>query len=229
MNATKSSSMSQYLIVGILTVQVFLSIVLLLRVYSLEQSIVQYTQSSRTATNAESAPFVEGVSPDDDPSLGPATAPVTIVEFSDFQCPYCAQSVPILKELMSKYPDQVRLIYRDFPLETIHPDSMNASLAAECANGQGHFWEMYEMLFNNQDALDVASLEDYAKGIGLDIAKFRECMSSQRYLDEILNDMADGQSYGVRGTPTFFVSGHRLTGSSLETLEQVVEQVLSEK
>lgn len=217
-----------FLVLGVLILQVILSAGLFFRIDQVYRLVV--ASGSVTNTSTTDTTFVSGVSPDDDPSLGPATAPVTIVEFSDFQCPFCARSAPVLKELLSKYPDQVRLVYRDFPIETIHSNAIDAALAAECADEQGAFWNMHDALFADQDALDIASLEEHARQIGLDMPKFTECLSTQRYLDEVRQDMADGRSYGVGGTPTFFINGYRLVGAhDLSVFEQQIEQALSNK
>jgi protein-disulfide isomerase len=230
MSTDNTKSTSQYLVIGILTAQVLLSVLLLLRIHSLEQSVVQSVQAIRNTTDSTPAVFVADVLPGDGPSRGPAMAPVTIIEFSDFQCPYCAQAIPMLKRLMDKYSDQVRFVYRNFPLETIHPNALNAALAAECANEQEHFWQMHDALFADQKVLDVSYLEERAIQVGLDMVKFRECMSTQRYIDKVRQDVTDGQKYGVRGTPTFFVNGYRYTGSlDFDTFDQIVQQALSNK
>ena len=158
--------------------------------------------------------------PDDDPSFGDANAPITVVEFSDFQCPYCSRffklTLPSIEENYIK-TGKVRLVYRDFPLD-IHPQSMTSAIAAECANDQGKFKEMHDMLFdqqqlwsNNDKAVDV--FKDFAKKIGLDTKQFSECYGSQKHADEIRKDLVDGAAFGVNGTPGFFINGKTLSGA----------------
>lgn len=173
---------------------------------------------------------VENVSIDDDPIMGPEDAPVTIVEFSDFQCPYCQRSADeVLPLVFEEYGDQVRLVYRDFPLTQIHPQALPAALAAECADDQDKFWEYHDLLFANQNALDDASLKAYAAEVGLDEAAFDQCYSSQEHLDEVRTDYQDGLTYGVSGTPAFFVNGLRIVGAQPFTVfQQAIDQALAE-
>ena len=135
-----------------------------------------------------------GVS-DDDPSMGPIDAPVTIVEFSDFQCPFCARVQPTVKQIVEEYGDQVRIIYRDFPLG-FHQDAQKAAEAAECADDQGMFWEYHDLLFANQGALGVESLKQHATDLGLDRTEFDSCLDSGRYENEVKEDFA-GQFEGI--------------------------------
>jgi protein-disulfide isomerase len=192
------------------------------------QVVAQPTQAAATPTPLPAV--VENVSIDDDPIMGPVDAPVTIVEFSDFQCPYCEQAASsVLPQIFQQYPDEVRLVYRDFPLTQIHPQALPAALAAECADDQGKFWEYHDLLFANQSALDDASLEAYAAQIGLDQAVFDQCYTSQEHLDEIRHDYEDGLTYGVSGTPAFFVNGIRIVGAQpLAVFQQAIEQALAE-
>jgi protein-disulfide isomerase len=119
-------------------------------------------------------------------------------------------------------------VYRDFPLTQLHPRALPAALAADCANAQGKFWQYHDLLFANQSALDDASLEAYAAQLGLDQATFDECYTSREYFDEVAADFQDGVDYGVSGTPTFFVNGHRLVGAQpFAAVQQVIEQVLA--
>lgn len=158
--------------------------------------------------------------PDDDPFFGDANAPVTIVEFSDFQCPYCSRFVTNTLSLIEENyikTGKVRLVYRDFPLD-IHPQSTLAAESAECANEQGKFREMHDMLFSEQSQWsgnpDAEKLmKDYAKKIGLDTKKFNTCVSNQTYASEIRKDLVDGATVGVNGTPGFFINGKELSGA----------------
>lgn len=152
------------------------------------------------------------VSVDDDPSIGPEDAPVTIVEFSDFECPYCGKVVPTVKQILKEYEGKVRLVFRDFPLG-FHQNAQKAAEAAECADDQDKFWEYHYKLFENQKALDVSSLKQYAKDLGLDSSEFNTCLDSGKHEEEVKKDMAEGQSYGVSGTPAFFINGIKVSGA----------------
>ena len=171
---------------------------------------------------------VENVSVDDDPSWGPADAPVTIVEFSDFQCPYCARFVTqTLPQIKQTYEGKVRFVFRDFPLSQIHENAEKASEAAECANEQGKFWEYHDKLFSSQSALDVASLKSYASQLGLDTATFDQCLDSSKYAQEVQKDLQDGTSYGVDGTPAFFVNGLLVVGAQpFASFQEVIDAAL---
>jgi len=170
------------------------------------------------------------VSVDDDPSWGPADAPVTVVEFSDFQCPYCARFVTdTYPQIKQQYEGKIRFVFRDFPLSTIHENAEKAAEAAGCANEQGKFWEYHDILFNNQQALDVASLKNYASQLGLDTAAFNQCLDSGTRAQEIQKDYQDGISYGVQGTPAFFVNGLLVSGAQpLSVFQSAIDAALQE-
>jgi protein-disulfide isomerase len=154
------------------------------------------------------------VSVDDDPALGPADAPVTIVEFSDFQCPYCARfQTETLPQIIQNYGDKVRFVYRDFPLTSLHANALKAAEASECADDQGAYWKYHDLLFQNQSALDDASLKNYAATLGLDTAAFNQCLDSDSTMSEIQKDYQDGITAGVQGTPAFFVNGNLIEGA----------------
>ena len=202
-----------WLIMGILVVQVVLLLLLIQRVRALEQIF------------GPQPPIMLDRVPDErGHEFGPQGALVTIVEFADYQCPYCGAAAEPVKELLSKYPDEVRLIYRHFPLEG-HAEAFQAAEAAECAGEQGRFWEMHEMLFANQKALGFDFLQDYAGKIGLDQNQFMDCMESGRTAALVKQDMSDGMKYGVNGTPTFFVNQRMVVG--LAGLESAIEDVIS--
>jgi len=173
------------------------------------------------------------VSLDDDPVKGSPDAPVTIVEFSEFQCPYCGlyvrETFPKIDETYVK-TGKVKYVFRDFPLTSIHPNAQKAAEAAGCAAQQGKFWEYHDILFTHQDALDVPSLKQYAADLGLDTAQFDACLDSGAMADEVAKDMADGQQYGVTGTPAFFVNGIKLTGAQpFEAFQELIEEELAKK
>jgi protein-disulfide isomerase len=195
------------------------------------QVVVQQPAESEAAAQPTEPPaVVDNVSVDDDPFMGPEDAPVTIVEFSDFQCPYCERAfTDVLPQVLDTYGDQVRLVYRDFPLTQIHPQALPAAIAADCANDQGKFWEYHDLLFSNQSALDDASLKSYADQLGLDQTAFDECVSTQAPFEEIRNDYQDGVNYGVSGTPTFFINGVRVTGAQpFAVFQAIIDQALAE-
>ena len=148
------------------------------------------------------------VSVDDDPSMGEKTAKVVIVDFSDYQCPFCARFVRETKpQIVQNYikTGKVRYVFRDLPLESIHPHAFKAAEAANCAGEQGKFWEMHELLFQNARALAPAALPTYAQTVGLDGAKFAQCLQSGKYAAEVRKDMADAGATGVQGTPGFVI------------------------
>ncbi len=186
--------------------------------------------ATQPAAGQPTLPAVVDVSVDDDPARGPEDAAVTIIEFSDFQCPYCGRFFQqTLPQLMAQYGDRVRFVYRDFPLDQIHPNARNAAIAAECADDQGKFWEYHDVLFSNQQALGVADLKRYAEQLGLDVAAFSQCLDSQKYNDEVNADLRDGLQAGVTGTPTFFINGRRVVGAQpLQTFQTLIDQALAE-
>src|SRR3989344_3697065 len=194
---------------------------------------------SFSAADPASAPNRMEVSADDDPVLGAANAPVTIIEFSDFQCPYCRQFWrDTLPQIKANYIDKglVKLVYRDFPLSNIHPSAQAAAEAGECAQSQGKFWEFHDAVFAAQDeqsAGTVAFTADDVKSWGAEVglvAAFNECVDSGSNRAEVLKDFQDGAKAGVGGTPTFFVNGIAVEGALPYTqFQQLLDQELSEK
>ncbi len=170
------------------------------------------------------------VSTDDDPSIGPENAPVTIIEFSDFQCPYCGVWYKqVYKQLLASYPTQIRLVYRDLPLP-MHPEAVPAAEAAECANEQGAFWKYHDVLFEQQYGLDRAAYEHYAADLGLDATAFAACLDSHRYQAEIEADARDAGSVGISGTPSFVVNGRVLIGAlPFSEFKTVIDEELAKK
>jgi len=170
------------------------------------------------------------VSVDDDPAKGPEDAPVTIIEFSDFQCPYCGGfATETLPQILQNYGDRVRFVFRDFPLISMHANALKAAEASECADDQGKFWEYHDLLFKNQTALDVDSLKGYAASLGLDTAAFNECLDSDKYTEEVGKDLQDGQAAGVQGTPSFFINGLPVRGAMpYASFQAAIEAALAE-
>lgn len=162
----------------------------------------------------------------DGPPRGPEDAPVTIVEFSDFQCPYCARVNPTLDAIRERYPDQVRIVFRHFPLD-FHKEAPKAAEASRCANEQGKFWEYHDLLFANQRALGVDQLKQYAARLDLDRSEFDQCLDSGREAAAVQKDVADGRAAGVSGTPAFFINGRFVNGAlPLENFVQAIEAEL---
>jgi protein-disulfide isomerase len=171
-------------------------------------------------------PIVQKISVDDDPARGPITAPVTVVMFGDFQCSACSRTHPILQKVISEFPGKVRFVSRDFPLQNIHENAFNAALAAGAANAQGKFFEYGEILYRNQDALDVESLKKYARQIGLNLAQFQLDFASEKIAAEVRHDMAEGVAYGVSGTPTVFVNGVMVRRLTAEDFREAIKNAI---
>ena len=185
---------------------------------------------------------VSKVSLDDDAVLGDANAPVTIVEFSDYQCPFCRRSYtqvyPLLKEnFINK--GIVKFVFRDFPLSSIHPSALLAAEAAECADDQGKYWEMHDKIFDEENKLGQGTvqftkedLKKWASELGLKTEDFNSCLDSEKYAKEVENDFNDGNSYGVSGTPTYFVgnnkNGYKIIGGAqpYQVFEQAINSYL---
>ncbi|HEU0252752.1 MAG TPA: thioredoxin domain-containing protein [Pyrinomonadaceae bacterium] len=174
--------------------------------------------------SAPESPVFE-ISTDDQPSKGNANASVTIVEFTDFQCPSCAQQHPVLERLVSEFGNRVRLVVRDFPLSQ-HADAPKAAEAAEAAREQGRYWEYAAVLFRNQSALDVNKLKQYATELGLDRARFDAALESRKFAEKVERDVVEGQRLGVNGTPTFYINGKRVSDRSYEGLKATIEAAL---
>lgn len=178
----------------------------------------------------------------DAPVLGRPDAPVTLVEFSDYQCPFCQRFfATALPDLKKDYIDtgKVRYVFRDFPLDQLHPQARKAAEAAHCAGEQGRYWEMHEVLFRNQRALAATQLAEHARAAGVNGAKLEECLASGRYAVRVAQGVTDGAAIGVKGTPTFvvgktmagdFVHGIPIRGAQpLETFRRIIDQTLNEQ
>lgn len=183
-------------------------------VAKLELKILQ----NQLPTEQEKQPIK--ISADDDPIRGSKDAPITIIEFSDFQCPFCARfHVQTLPLLLENYIDtgKAKLVYRDFPIQSIHPNAMAASVAAECADDQGKYWQYHDTLFENQNQWSkletseaVILFVQYTEALELNQEQFNSCLTSGKYIEEIRNDLDDGRNYGVTGTPGFFIGNDEL-------------------
>jgi protein-disulfide isomerase len=171
-------------------------------------------------------PIVE-VSAEGAPFKGPVNAPITIVEFSDFQCSYCKRVVNVLEQVLERYPDQVKLAFRDFPIATIHPHAAKAAEAAHCAAEQGKFWEFHDLLFEKQDTIPTADFAEHAKALGLEVTAFQTCLDGRKYHEKVERNYAAGVKAGVSGTPAFFINGRLLSGAQpLEAFKTVIDEEL---
>jgi len=166
-----------------------------------------------------------------DPSRlrGNPDAPITIVEFADFQCPYCQEVQHILKAVMEKYKDKVRLGFRDFPLRSIHPQAQSAAEASRCAGDQGKFWEYHDLLYANQTRLDPTGLTDNARAAGVDVNRFTSCLAAGKFKTPIENDLQSGAASGISGTPAFYINGVPLIGSQpASAFESIIESEIAD-
>lgn len=166
---------------------------------------------------------------DDDPSFGPQNAPITIIEFSDFECPFCTKwHQEVWPRIQEAYSDQVRLVYRDFPLISIHSNAASAAEAANCAGEQDAYWEYHDKLFSGQYGLGSDAYQRYASDMGLNKAAFEECLESRRFQDEVEADYNYARNLGISSTPTFFINGIPLIGAQpFEVFQDVIEKELA--
>lgn len=179
------------------------------------------------STDSFKAPTVQVATAGRPERGGGAKAPVTIVEFSDYQCPFCKRGEDSVQKVFETYGDKVRIVFRDYPLP-FHPQARPAAEAANCANDQGKFWEYNKKLFANQSALAETDLKTYAKDLGLDTAKFDECFAKKTHSAAIDKDIADGATVGVNGTPAFFINGRSLSGAQpFDKFKEVIDDELA--
>jgi len=162
----------------------------------------------------------------DGPSKGPENAAVTIIEFSDFQCPFCARALPVIDEVMKRYPNEVRVVYRHLPLDRIHARARPAAEASACAGDQDQFWAYHDLLFANTKALSDEDLKRYAEELNLDVAAWELCIGEGKFADKVEADVTAGQAVGITGTPAFIVNGVMLSGA--KPVEEFVPLIESE-
>jgi len=234
------------IVIGLLIVGIILSSLVLMNTYNIlsilaskggeisnQQLGTTNQQKEQTQQLGETPQLLRrSVSVDDDPVKGSSNAKVTIVEFSDFQCPFCARFYSqTLKEIDEQYikTGKVKLVYRDFPL-SFHQYAQKAAEAAECANEQGKFWEYHDLLFERQEEWSnggIQKFKEYAQELGLDSAKFNDCLDSGKFAQEVQKDSVDGQAYGVSGTPTFFINGIEVVGAQpFSVFKQIIDNEL---
>ncbi len=197
-----------------------------IRLGTLDPSTYSFGASFSTSIRLAAIPLSEqpvNILSSDDPSLGRTDAPVSVVEFADFGCPYSREVSFTLRELALKYPEKFHYIYRDFPIDDLHPIAQKAAEAGECAAEQGRFWEYHDKLFQNQSDLSLERLFEFASELNLNIATFRSCLDFGRKREEVLEDYQNGLDAGVRGTPTFFINGTKVEGAiPKDVFEQLI-------
>ncbi len=181
---------------------------------------------SATIDNANAFPDIDAEAITD-PSLGPEDAKVTIVEYSDFECPFCQRVQETIKQVIEEYKGQVRLVFKNYPL-SFHKNAVIAAEAGECANEQGKFWEMHDKMFANRLSLEEKDLKKYAKDIGLNEAQFNQCLDSGKYKSAIDKDVVDGNKRGFSGVPAFFINGRLLSGAQpIEEFRKIIDEELA--
>lgn len=198
----------------------------------IEQAVVAALEARGETTTGRQAEALDPnarveVNADDDPAHGPEDASVVVIEFSDFNCPYCErfarETLPLLRE---NYGDQIRFVYRDFPI--LNDSSLQAAIAAECAHDQGAFWEYHDLLFENQGSLNQEMFIGFAEELGLDVDRLSTCQNDSAVRDEVIADYAEAQRLGVSGTPTFFINGRRVVGAQpYEVFQSVIDEELA--
>ena len=162
------------------------------------------------------------------PFKGPAAAPVTVVKFEDFHCPFCKEAQRTIAQLLERYPDRVKLVHKDYPIDELHPAARAGHLAARCATEQGKFWPYHDALYINAPKTAPEELRGYAKAAGLDVASFDQCLSAGRYAAPVQKDIDEAKHAGVSGTPAFFINGRLLVGAQpLENFVALIEEELS--
>lgn len=222
----RTSNVPGFLLILIMLTQVALSAALLFKINSLEERLFSdgtpFDVIQMQLDELEEYEPVIGMSVADAAIAGYEDAPITIVEFSDFQCPACKSVQPLIEELLSNNKNKFRLAYRHFPLPS-HVHAAKSAEAAECAGEQGRFWEMHDMLFANQ-YLEKDDLERYASEVGLDTSRFVTCLESGRFVDKVNADIKAGKSYGVKAVPTFFINGRVIPGAyALEVFQRILD------
>jgi protein-disulfide isomerase len=235
-HATHESALNPWMLVSVL-----LAVLLLVSLY-MNYSLVQTAMTKPAAAPAAVAPTPSGAQAAptppanpivniqlkaDDHAKGVKTAKVTIVEYSDFQCPYCGRAEPTVEQILTTYGKDVYFVYRHFPL-SFHPNARPAALASECAAEQGKFWEFHDLAYANQDKLGAQQYIDWATQLKLDVDKFKTCVDSQKYAQRVDEDFTQGQTDGVTGTPAFFINGQLIAGAyPFDSFKQIIDAKLA--
>lgn len=191
--------------------------------------VQNHLEQEREAAELRRAPALRAlVESSGAPSFGPLDAPVTIVEFSDFQCSFCTRFNPTVRRLRKTYGDDIRLLFRQYPLTDIHPHAAKAAEASLCAHDQGRFWDMHDAMFGEQKQLDIPGLKEKAGRLGLDVAAFGTCLDSGKYAARVKEDLAAGNAAGVKGTPTLFINGRMASGAlPFAAVARIIDQELA--
>jgi protein-disulfide isomerase len=206
-----------------------------LRVKKIETQKTLYLNSLRSNSKIETylkapPPFRAEVPIAGAPSKGPEYAQVTIVKFEDYQCPFCREVQPIFRELLSRYNGKIRLVHKDHPLDSIHPQARQAAEAARCADEQGKFWNYHDILYANYPKVSEENLKNLAKEVGLDVNAFNRCLGSDKFKAAVQQDLIDGAKLGVTGTPTFFINGREVSGNqSVEIFGAIIDEELGRR
>jgi protein-disulfide isomerase len=212
-------------------ISLFLIVVIASGIYVVKQ--VQLINSGVTASSTEEQlqTYLTAINGENDNSWGPSDAPITIVEFADFACPYCEASYASVKNIQENYSGKVRIIYRDYPL---HDNSIFLALSARCAGEQGKFWQMHDVFFENQDKFNLSQEElatnipALAQTLGLNTDQFKTCLDNQKYYPKIKQDYDDGTYLQIQGTPTWFINNKMFTGAmDKEGLQTIVDGLLN--
>lgn len=188
------------------------------------------SSSANTNSTASTATYIPTV--DDDPVIGADNAAVTIIAFEDWQCPYCGAAAPILRAVLKQYPNDVKLVFRDFPIYTIHAQASIAALAGECVDDQNKFWQWHDLVYERQSLLESAPdvFYDWAEELGLNTETFKDCLTSEKHSAEVSRDQNAGVLAGVVATPTFFVNDYKVEGViTQEQWSQLIEALLAEQ
>ncbi len=200
---------------------------ILFRLGSLAKAIEQTGSPAPTAANpGNPPPQVYEIALGESPVKGPRDAPVTIVEFSDFQCPGCKTYQGLMNQVLQLYPKEVKLVYKEFPLAEIHANAVNAAKAALAAGRQGKFWEMHDAIYQNQDELGMDKLKEYAQKVGIDVLRWEQDFNSPEVQQQLSREADEGRAAGVDSTPSFFVNGRRITQGTTEEFKGLIQEAL---
>ncbi len=201
---------------------------ILFRLGSLAKAIEQAGSRAPTAAPpGNQPPQAYEIALGESPVKGRRDAPVTIVEFSDFQCPGCKTYQALVNQVLQLYPKDVKLVYKEFPLAEIHANAVGAAKAALAAARQGKFWEMHDMMYQNQDELGMNELKQYAENVGLDVPQWQKDFSSPEVQQQLTREADEGRAAGVDSTPSFFVNGRRITAGTIEEFKLLIQEALN--